>query len=344
MTEIPIAPRPTAPKFSEIRAGFTPGQKKAFDKLSPAEKKELRQQGLMWGLVAADAAEGGTQSLLQVFMDAAEKGLLSGTPAANTALQRLIRQSAWGQQYTATQEEFLLGKYQYPEQYENSMNGTSITVGGKTQRTPGWIEWVKNTAMINGATITDDEAIQLAEQILMNGLQSNTAAAERIVLGYVDYEQADLLGKAGVAQDTIDRYARQYGIKLNPQESTRLIQDNVFGRATLNDIVDTFRRNAASKYSNFSDRIMNGETVEGIAGPYRDLAQELLEAPDIGMQDNLILDAMTGKNPDGKPKYSSLSDFKRAVKADARWQKTDNARSEYFDVGQRILKDFGFLG
>jgi hypothetical protein len=344
MTEVPIAPQPTAPKFADIRAGFTPGQKKAFGKLTAEQKKQLRQQGLMWGLVAADAAPGGTQSLLQLFLEAAEKGLLNGTDAANTALQRLIRQSAWGRQYTSTQENFLLGKYQYPEQYDRAMNGITIKTAGKTQRTPGWVEWVKNTALSNGATITDEEAIELAEQILMNGLQNNTEAAERIVLGYVDFEQADLLGKAGVAQDTISRYAKQYGVKLSPQESSRLIQENVFGRSTLNDIVDKFRRDAASKYSNFSDRIMNGETVESIANPYRELAQELLEAPDISMEDSLILDAMTGKNQEGKPKYSSLSDFKRAIKADARWQKTDNARSEYFNVGQRILKDFGFLG
>ena len=336
MTEIPIAPRPTAPKFAEIRAGFTSSQEKAFKKLSTEQKKELRKQGLMWGLVAADAAPGGTQSLLQVFLEAAEKGLLDGTPAANAALQRLIRQSAWGQQYTATQEEFLLGKYQFPEEYDKSMNGTSITIGGKTQRTPGWIEWVKNTALANGATITDEEAIEVAEYILMNKL--NDTQAERIVLGYVDFEQADLLGKAGIAQDSIDRYARQYGIKLSPQETSKLIQDNVFGRNTLNDIVDTFRRNAASKYSNFSDRIMAGETVEGIARPYRDMATELLELADIGMEDNLILDALSSK------KYESLTDFKRAIKSDPRWQRTDNAREEYSGIGRRILKDFGFIG
>jgi hypothetical protein len=277
-------------------------------------------------------------------MEAAEKGLLSGTPAANTALQSLIRQSSWGRQYTATQENFLLGKYQYPEEYDRAMNGVTIKTEGKTQRTPGWVEWVKNSALNNGATITDKEAIEIAEQILMNGLQNNKEAAERIVLGYVDFEQADLLGKAGAVQDTINQYARQFGAKLTPQQSKTYIQDYVFGRTSVNDIADKFKRDAAKQYTNFSDRIMNGETVEDVLTPYKKLATGLLEVDDVNLDDNLMLDVLSGKTKDGTAKYASLSDFKRAIKSDARWQQTDNARSEYFNIGQRILQDFGFLG
>jgi hypothetical protein len=342
MTEIPIAPRPTAPTFQEIRPSFTPEQEEAFKKLTPEQKKLLRQQGLMWGLIAADATEGGTQSLLQIFLQAAEQGLLSGTEAANQALQRLISQSAWGRKYTSTQEAFMTLKYRYPEEYDKLMNGDTVTIGGKTQRTPGWVEWVKNTALSQGAKITDEEAIQLAESINMNGY--DTKAAEKLILGYVDFEQADLLGKAGVAQDSINRFASQFGLKLNQQQQSNYIQNYLFGKTEISDIVDTFRRQAADTYTNFKDRILGGETVEAVALPYRQLAAELLETTDVKLDDNLMLDALTGKNADGTPKYSSLTDFKRAVKSDPRWQQTDNARSEYFSVGKRILQDFGFLG
>jgi hypothetical protein len=53
---------------------------------------------------------------------------------------------------------------------------------------------------------------------------------------------------------------------------------------------------------------------------------------------------LSGKTAEGGAKYGSLADFKRAVKSDPRWQQTNNARSEYFNIGQRILQDFGFLG
>lgn len=342
MTETPLAPRPTAPQFSEIRATFTPEQEKAFQKLTPAQKAELRKQGLMWGLIAADAAPGGTQSLMQVFLDAAAKGLLSGTSAATAALKRLIRQSSWGQKYTSTQEEMLAAKYQFPEEYDNAINGTSITIGGKTTRTPGWVEVVRNMAAANGAKITDAEAIELADIIIMN--RYDETQAERIVLGYVDYEQADLLGKAGQYQDTIDSYARNYGFKLNPKQQSTYIQDLIFGKTTENDILDKFKRDAAKQYTNFSDRIMGGETVEDVLTPYKTLANKLLEVPDVSLDDNLMIDVLSGKTKEGTAKYASLSDFKRAIKSDPRWQQTDNARSEYFNVGQRILQDFGFLG
>lgn len=341
MTEQVIAPPVTAPSFKDIRPTFTPEQEKAYKTLSAEEKKRLREQGLMWGLIAADAAPGGTQSLLQIFLDAAKEGLLEGTEAAQRALQQRIKQSAWGRKYTDTQEAFLLLKYNYPEEYDKLMNGSNVTVGGKQQRVGGWVDWVKSTGRSLGAEIPNDRAIELAESINMQGL--TTQQAQKVMLGYVDFEQADLLGKAGVAQDSINNYARQFGLKLTPQQSQTYIKDYLFGNVELSDVLDTFRRDAAKKYVNFSDRILAGETVEDVAAPYKEMAAQLLET-DVNSEDNLILDALTGRTAEGNAKYSSLSDFKKAVKSDPRWQRTNNARDEYFNVGQRILRDFGFLG
>jgi len=342
MTQQPIAPPPSAPNFKEIRPTFTPAQEKAFKKLTPEQKKQLREQGAMWGLISADAAPGGTQSLLQVFMDAAKKGLLDGTEAASTALQRLIMQSAWGRNYTSTQEAWLTIKYRLPEEYDKRMNGDKVVINGKEQRVGGWIQWVKNNSLSLGAQINDEEAIEIADSINMNGWDENKA--RQFLLGYVDFEQADLVGRAGEVQDTLNSYARQFGTTFTPEQSSKYIQDILFGRTTQYDIADTLRRDAAKQYSNFSTRIMAGETVEDVLTPYKKLATGLLEVQDIDLNDNLMLDVLSGKTTDGNPKYASTSDFKKAIKSDPRWQQTDNARSEYFNVGERILKDFGFLG
>ena len=176
----------------------------------------------------------------------------------------------------------------------------------------------------------------------MDGL--STQQAEKFMLGFVDFEQADLMGKAGQAQDAINTYARQFGLKLTPKQTSTYIQDYLFGKTQLSDVVDAFRRDSAKQYTNFSDRILAGETVDDVVSPYKRMASELLEVDDISLDDNLMLDTLSGKTPDGKAKYASLSDFKRAIKSDPRWQQTNNARSEYFNIGQRILKDFGFLG
>jgi hypothetical protein len=342
MTSTPIAPPVKAPKFQEIRPTFTAEQEKAFKTLTAEQKKQLRNQGLMWGLIAADAAEGGTKSLLQVFLDAAKDGLLEGTDAARQALQVRIKQSAWGRQYTSTQEQFMLFKYQYPEEYDALINGPKVVVGGKETRGPGTAEWVKNTALSLGAKLTDQEILDLAESMQM--LKLTDKQAENLILGYVDYEQADLLGKVGVVQDSISQYAKNFGMTLTPQQQSKYIQDILFNRTSLNDVVDTFKRDAAKQYSNFSDRIMSGETVEDVLTPYKKLFTSLLEVDNVDLNDNLMLDVLSGKNPDGSAKYGSTSDFKRAIKSDARWQQTDNARDEYFSVGRRILQDFGFLG
>jgi hypothetical protein len=57
-----------------------------------------------------------------------------------------------------------------------------------------------------------------------------------------------------------------------------------------------------------------------------------------------MLDALSGKGEKGGMKYASLSDFRKAIKSDQRWQYTDNARGEYFGIARKVLNDFGFLG
>ena len=43
-------------------------------------------------------------------------------------------------------------------------------------------------------------------------------------------------------------------------------------------------------------------------------------------------------------KEMTLNDFARALRKDARWQYTDNARKEVADSVLSVLRDFGFQG
>ena len=206
-----------------------------------------------------------------------------------------------------------------------------------------WKEWLTNQAVAMGAKVSDAQLSDFAQQITNGGL-SAAQATKVFASTYVNYKDADLIGRAGALQDSIKTYNSQYGKVLNDSQINNLVQKTMTNQMTDADVLDQIRRTAAGKYVNFSDRILSGETVDDVVSPYKELATQLLEVPDIDFNDNLMLEALTGKNDKGGAKFSSLSDFKKAIKSDQRWQYTDNAREEYMNIGQKMLKDFGLIG
>jgi hypothetical protein len=46
----------------------------------------------------------------------------------------------------------------------------------------------------------------------------------------------------------------------------------------------------------------------------------------------------------GADKEMPLYEYQRALKQDARWQYTDNAKEDVSNSVQRVLRDFGFMG
>jgi hypothetical protein len=206
-----------------------------------------------------------------------------------------------------------------------------------------WTTWVTEQARATGASISQDQARTFADQIMSGGLDPNKAT-QIFATTYIDYSSADLLGRAGALQDEVSNLNSKYGNILGQSQINNYVEQILTGKAANSDILDTIKRTAAGTYSNFSDRIMAGESVEDVASPYKNLMQQYLELADVDLQDGLMLDALSGKGEKGGMKYGSLSDFRKAVKNDARWQYTDNAREEYFGIAQKVLADFGFLG
>lgn len=206
-----------------------------------------------------------------------------------------------------------------------------------------WTDWVKDQAVAMGATIDENQAADMASKITSGGM-SAAQASKVISSTFINYQDADLVGRAGALQDSITRYNQQFGNVLSQGQIGNLVQQSITGTIADSDVLDQIRRAAASTYSNFSDRILNGETVQDIADPYFKIVENYLELPGVGLDEKLIMDALTGKNDKGGMKYSSLGDFVKAVKSDERWQYTGNARAEYSNLGKKFLTDWGLIG
>jgi len=282
-------------------------------------QNKLEEYGFAYGLIQSDPS---LQTLFQQFLDA-------GSTWEAPKVEAELRKTDWYKTNTLAQRNYDILKTGDPAEFENKLNT--------------WSDWVKEQARLTGATISDEQARTFADQIMSGGLDPNKAS-QVFATTYVDYNSADLLGRAGALQDNLVELNRRYGDILGSSQINSYVKGILTNQLTESDAIDAIKRVSASTYSNFSDRIMAGEYVEDIAAPYKKLMEQYLELADVDLQDSLMLDALSGKTEKGGMKYGSLSDFKKAIKSDQRWQYTDNAREEYFGIAQRVLSDFGFLG
>ena len=89
------------------------------------------------------------------------------------------------------------------------------------------------------------------------------------------------------------------------------------------------------------DLLSQGYSLSQVFQPYRTAMANVLEIGDpdqIDLNDPLLRSAITDKGD------MNLYDFKRQLKADNRWQYTENAKQEVSDVALQVLRDFGFQG
>jgi hypothetical protein len=84
----------------------------------------------------------------------------------------------------------------------------------------------------------------------------------------------------------------------------------------------------------------DGTDLETIYAPYKNVMYQTLEInPDaISLNDATLRSAI---GPNGE---MPIYDFQRALRKDARWQYTNNAREEVSNAALGVLRDFGFQG
>jgi hypothetical protein len=276
-------------------------------------RKLFEQYGYAYGLIEIDPS---LQKLFQQF-------LKEGSNWQPDKIQAELRTTDWYQKNTLSKRNYEILRTGDPAEFDDKLKKAT--------------DAVLEQARLTGATITQEQAKGFAEQIMQGGIAA-TQLPKIFATTFIDFNNADLAGRAGALQDKFNSLNTVAGKVLNPNQINNYVQRILTNEVLENDVLDAIRRASASKYSRFADRINSGEDIQDIATPWKSMASKLLELPDVDLEDNLMLDALTSN------KYESLADFKRAIKSDPRWQQTDNARDEYFNVGKRILQDFGFLG
>jgi hypothetical protein len=153
-------------------------------------------------------------------------------------------------------------------------------------------------------------------------------------------------GQALKDYQTIQDIARSNGFRVKDivpggQSERQVLQGIATGKLDANRIAQDARRLAMQGQPEYvRDLLSQGYNLDQVFAPYRQTMANLLEinADEIDLNDSTLRSAISDKGD------MNLYDFKKTLKADKRWQYTENAKSEVSDITLKILRDFGFQG
>jgi len=109
--------------------------------------------------------------------------------------------------------------------------------------------------------------------------------------------------------------------------------------ASLDDFTQKIRNYAKTAMPEYVKKLIDqGQDLTDIVNPYRATIADVLELPynSIDVTDKNIQNALANN--------ISLTELRRQLRKDDRWQYTDTARSEVANVTKQVLQDFGFMG
>lgn len=157
----------------------------------------------------------------------------------------------------------------------------------------------------------------------------------------------DLTGDEGAYRSTLMSWLSRNGVVLLEDRIDYYIDALDKGTMDMNSIKQDIRnKDFTRKYSAYADLFAQGQDVADIALDFRQTAANLLEKPleSVAIDDELVKRALEYKGPDGKPAQMAGWEFEQVVRKTPEWDKTNNAMTAYTDIGETILRNFGFRG
>ena len=153
-------------------------------------------------------------------------------------------------------------------------------------------------------------------------------------------------GQALANYQAIQAVAKANGFKVSDivpggQTEQQVLQGIATGSIDPNRLAQDARKLAAQGQPQYvRDLLGQGYNLDQVFAPYRQTMANLLEinADEIDLNDPTLRTAITDKGD------MNVYDFKRTLKADKRWQYTENAKQEVSDAAFKVLRDFGFQG
>lgn len=267
---------------------------------------------------------------------------------------RRIRNDVWYKQNSKAIKDRFVQYYNFRDLQES---GRAQGTTQYEQDIEGIVRQLENRAVkIGSAAASDPVALRkAAENIYLTNKEDDTTFIDDFLASSIRSVAGTIGGKTteGYTGEALQNYnelvkaARNNGFQLAdiiPGGGTvdQVLQGIATGKIDVNRVIADARKMAAQGQPEYvRDLLAQGYNLDQVFKPYRTAMANVLEIGDpdqIDLNDPLLRSAITDKGD------MNLYDFKKQLKADERWQYTENAKQEVSDVALQVLRDFGFQG
>jgi hypothetical protein len=185
---------------------------------------------------------------------------------------------------------------------------------------------------VNGKTTGGINREQFLTDLIKTGPKFKAIAAE---IGSLKES------KETATQSLLEKTARANGLTL----STFADADSWVNRINQGESIENFKqiiRNTAKAGMPDSVKKLldSGVDLDTVYSPYKQTMASILEIN----PDSISVNDPTLRMAIGADKEMPLYEYQRALKQDARWQYTNNAKEDVSNSVQKVLRDFGFMG
>jgi hypothetical protein len=207
------------------------------------------------------------------------------------------------------------------------------------ERLTSWLVGIKKTLKQQGSSLTDEK---LADYYL-RGIDTTTILDE--ALKGAKFEEGKTGGTQAGSYNSLLATATRNGVSMSLLPKVlgfdtmdEVIKDLQLG-ASIDDYTQKIRNYAKTAMPEWAKKLIDqGQDVTDIVSPYRATISDVLDIPytSIDVTDKHIQNALAGN--------ISLSELRKQLRKDDRWQYTDQAKSEVANATKQVLQDFGFMG
>jgi hypothetical protein len=348
----PTTPKGETPPKGGTGSGKDDGKKK--DKLTPAEKEAeaLAAAAANKDFSLPETLFNNVDELTELLDDYVKSDKNGGQWTLDTFRQK-FRNTNWYKNNSVEIKNRYVQLYNYNDQKKGGQDVSNTDYAKQISTLERQI--ADKARRIGSGIASDPDALRRAAEnfyITNVGIDDAMAtdliaAAIRPIVSTIGGQPTEgYSGQALRDYQAIQDIARSNGFRVKDiipggSNERQVLEGIATGRLDANRIAQDARRLAMQGQPEYvRDLLSQGYNLDQVFAPYRQTMANLLEinADEIDLNDSTLQSAISDKGD------MNLYDFKKTLKADKRWQYTENAKSEVSDMTLKILRDFGFQG
>jgi hypothetical protein len=269
-------------------------------------------------------------------------------------LRKAIRDDVWYKQNSAEIKARYVQYYNYQDLVKSGQATGSTDYEMQISKIEAALK--KRAVQLGSAAANDPAALRKAAE---NLYITNRSTDESFITDFLAASIKPVAGMVGgkitegYSGQALDDYtellktARENGFQISDilpggTNEQQVLQGIASGKIDINRVAQDARKLAAQGQPQYvRDLLSQGYNLSQVFAPYRQTMAAILEIDDpnsIDLNDPLLRSAITDKGD------MNIYDFKKALRADSRWQYTEQARQDVSTAALQVLRDFGFQG